>query len=106
MKNRSGQDFRVRLISVKEGVVEVVGRVRTYQAALDKLVELVKDAAKDSKVRVAVVHGDALDEAKRLCERLRATINCSEIIISDIGATIAVHGGPEIIGVVFHPVLY
>ncbi|NPV81741.1 MAG: DegV family protein [Firmicutes bacterium] len=94
------------LISVKEGVVEVVGRVRTYQAALDKLVELVKDAAKDSKVRVAVVHGDALDEAKRLCERLGATINCSEIIISDIGATIAVHGGPEIIGVVFHPVLY
>ncbi|MFZ5924370.1 MAG: DegV family protein, partial [Bacillota bacterium] len=45
------------LVSVKEGVVEVVDRVRTYQAALERLVELTRDAARDSRVRVSVVHG-------------------------------------------------
>ncbi|MGE5573648.1 MAG: DegV family protein [Bacteroidota bacterium] len=92
------------LISVKQGVVEVVDRVRTYQAALDRLVELTKEAARDSRVRVSVVHGNALADAKRLCERLGTTLNCSEIILSDIGAPLAVHGGPGIVGVVIHPV--
>ncbi|MBC7083701.1 MAG: DegV family protein [Firmicutes bacterium] len=92
------------LVSVKEGVVEVVDRVRTYQAALDRLVVLTRDAAGDSRVKVSVVHGNALAEAKRLCERLKTVLNCGEIILSDIGPPLAVHGGPGIIGVVFHPV--
>ncbi|MGE5587573.1 MAG: DegV family protein [Clostridia bacterium] len=92
------------LISVKEGVVEVVDRVRTYQAALERLIELTKEAAGDSRVRVSVVHGNALAEAKRLGERLRTVLNCGEIILSDIGPPLAAHGGPGIIGVVFHPV--
>ncbi|MCR4403576.1 MAG: DegV family protein [Firmicutes bacterium] len=92
------------LVSVKEGVVEVVDRVRTYHAAIERLIEVTKEAAGDSRVRVSVVHGNALAEAKRLRDRLRAALNCSEIIISDIGPPLAVHGGPGIIGVVFHPV--
>ncbi|MEW6228556.1 MAG: DegV family protein [Bacillota bacterium] len=92
------------LVSVKEGVVEVVDRVRTYQAALERLVELTRDAARDSRVRVSVVHGNALAEARRLRERLKTVLDCGEIIVSDIGAPLAVHGGPGIIGVVCHPV--
>ncbi|MGE5593231.1 MAG: DegV family protein [Betaproteobacteria bacterium] len=92
------------LISVKEGVVEVVDRVRTYQGALDKLVELTREAAGDSRVRVSVVHGNALAEAKRLRDRLKQVLNCGDVVLSDIGAPLAVHGGPGIIGVVFHPV--
>ncbi len=91
------------LVSVKEGVVEVVDRVRTYQAAVERLIELTREAARGSRVRVSVVHGNALAEAKRLRERLRAVLNCGEdIIVSDIGAPLAVHGGPGIIGVVCH----
>ncbi|HHY33100.1 MAG TPA: DegV family protein [Firmicutes bacterium] len=92
------------LISVKEGVVEVVDRVRTYQGALDRLVELTREAAGDSRVRVSVVHGNALAEAKRLRDRLKQVLNCGDIVLSDIGPPLAVHGGPGIIGVVLHPV--
>ncbi len=91
------------LISIKEGVVEVVDRVRTYRLAVDRLVDLTREAARGSRVRVSVVHGNALAEAKRLRDTLKSVLDCAEIIVSDIGAPLAVHGGPGIIGVVCHP---
>ena len=84
--------------------MEGVGRVRTYQAALEGLVDLVKHTARDSRVRGWVVHRNSLFEVERSCERLKTVLNCGEIILLDIGLSLAVHGGPGIIGVLSHPV--
>ncbi len=92
------------LISIRQGVVEVVDRVRTRKAALDRLVELTLEAAgKSPQVRLAVVHGNVLNEANKLRDRLRPLINCKEIIVTDIGPALAIHGGPGIIGVICLP---
>lgn len=92
------------LISIKQGVVVVVDRVRTRRAALDRLVELTLEAVGNNpKSRLAVVHGNVLGEANRLCERLRPLVGCKEIIVTDIGPALAIHGGPGIIGVVCLP---
>ena len=92
------------LISIRRGAVEVVDRVRTRRAALDRLVELALEAAgKNPKARLAVVHGNVLDEANRLRDKLRPLVNCKEIIVTDIGPALAIHGGPGIIGVICLP---
>jgi len=92
------------LISIRQGVVEVVDRVRTHRAALDRLVELTLAAAGDNpRSRLAVVHGNVLEEANKLRDRLRPLVGCKEILVTDIGAALAIHGGPGIIGGVCLP---
>ena len=92
------------LISIRQGVVEVVDRVRTRRAALDRLVELTLEAAgKNPDSRLAVVHGNVLHEANRLHDRLSPLVSCKEIIVTDIGPALAIHGGPGIIGVICLP---
>jgi DegV family protein with EDD domain len=92
------------LISIRQGVVEVVDRVRTRRSALDRLIELTLAAAGDNpKSRLAVVHGNVLDEANRLRERIEPLVGCKDIIVTDIGPALAIHGGPGIIGTVCLP---
>ena len=92
------------LISIRQGVVEVVDRVRTHRAALDRLVELTLAAAGDNpRSRLAVDHGNVLEEANKLRDRVRPLDGCKEILVTDIGAALAIHGGPGIIGVVCLP---
>ena len=79
-------------------------RVRTRRAALDRLIELTLAAAGDNpKSRLAVVHGNVLDEANKLRDRLRPLVGCKEIVVTDIGPALAIHGGPGIVGVVCLP---
>ncbi|NLS45302.1 MAG: DegV family protein [Firmicutes bacterium] len=93
------------LISIRQGVVEVVDRVRTYRTALDRLVELAVTAiGAQPEFRLAVVHGNAIDEANKLCARLKSLIGYEEIIVSDIGPALAIHGGPGILGIVCLPI--
>lgn len=92
------------LISIRQGVLEVVDRVRTRRAALDRLIELTLAAVGDNpRSRLAVVHGNVLDEANKLRDRLGPLVGCEEIVVTDIGPALAIHGGPGIIGVVCLP---
>lgn len=92
------------LVSIRQGVVEVVDRVRTKRAALERLIQLAVESAGNSpKSRLAIVHGNVLDEANKLKDRLKPLVSCEEIIVTDIGPALAIHGGPGIIGVVCLP---
>lgn len=92
------------LITIKDGVVEVIERARTFPAALDRIMELTKESAGDAWVRLAVGHSNARDEAMKFCNELKRNLRCREAIVNEIGACLAAHGGPGIIGVAWHEV--
>lgn len=104
------QGFIASLLNVKpiivlhDGTLIPGARVRSRQAALDQLVELSKQAAGNQPIRLAVIHGEARDEAEALMARLQRELNCVEAFVDDIAISLAVHFGPGVVGAVVYPV--
>lgn len=88
------------IIKLQDGVLEACENVRTRTRSLDRLVELLAEAVgTHTPVNVAVVHARALEEGRGLLERLKSALNCQEALFADLVASLAVHGGPGIVGV-------
>ena len=88
------------IIKVQDGVLEAFENVRTRSRALNRLVELLVEAVgTHDPVNVAVVHARAVEEGRALLERLKSTFICHETLFDDLVASLAVHGGPGVVGV-------
>lgn len=90
------------ILEVKDDQVGIFARVRTKKRALERLLEEAKKRVGDSLMHVAVLHGDVLEEAKRLEERMTAHFNCAELHIAEIPAVLGVHTGPGALGLAFY----
>lgn len=88
------------IITFRDGLVEVCDRVRSSSAAITRLFELMESAVGTARVRMAVVHTNALEQAEELAAEVRRRFNCEDVIITDAGPALAVHGGPGILGLV------
>lgn len=76
-------------------------KVRGRKQSLNKLVELTNNILDKKKCRVYVVHGDALEESKKVMEIIRPHPN---VISIEFGGCISpvsgVHSGPGLVGMV------
>lgn len=93
------------IITLKDGLLEPSGKVRSRQAALDQLFDLTKQAAGDRAVKFAVIHGEAREEAEKFMERAKRELNCVDAFVDDIAISLAVHFGPGVIGTVVYPAM-
>lgn len=91
------------IVSLQEGNLLPTGRVRTRAASLAHLLELTKDAAGNTPVKFAVIHGEALEEAQPILEQGKKLLNCTDTFIDDVAISLAVHFGPGVIGTVIYP---
>jgi len=94
------------IISINEdGIYYSVAKVRGRNRSLNKIVEIAKEAIGNRKVFLAVVHGDALEEAQYVMEKLKeAKLNIVESFIGQTTASMAAHTGPGLVGITFCPV--
>jgi len=92
------------IISVNaEGKYFTLAKVRGRNRSLQKIVEIVKEAAGKNKIRLAVMHGDALDEARWLLKEIKQVTGLNNIHFGEVGPVIGVHTGPGVVGVAFYP---
>jgi DegV family protein with EDD domain len=92
------------VIALKNGILEAGRNVRTRGRAIEKMLELlVASIGKGRAVNAAVIHARTPDEAASVEERLRSALDCREILRGDLVASLAVHGGPGVIGVFAYP---
>ncbi len=91
------------VIEVKDGLLEVVDKVRSYPRALERVMEFAVEAVSGLPSRVAVMHANRYEEALKVARFLKKRINISQLIVSEVGASLAVHGGPGMIGVILLP---
>jgi len=83
------------ILNVSNGEVHAYEKVRGKGKAIDRIVEIARTKIPENgKIQCAIVHSDALDSALKLREKVIKELNCSEIIISELGAVIATHTGP------------
>jgi DegV family protein with EDD domain len=87
-----------------DGRVEVRERTRTWSRALDRMAELVREAAAGGALDVVVVHAVAEDRAEQLWERIDQQVQVRERILAPIGPIVGTHVGPGAIGVAAVPV--
>lgn len=85
------------ILSVKDGEVAPVERVRTMQSALRRLVELVVGLGPVE--RLGVIDGDAATNATQVAGQLHAHFPDLEIDRGELGPVVGTHGGPGVVGV-------
>ena len=95
------------LLTLREGRIAPLEKVRTTARALSRLEELAVTAAADRPVDVAVAHLAAKDRAHaladRLCVRLAGNLDGREVTVGEVGAVIGAHVGPGMVAVVVAP---
>lgn len=87
------------VVSLDDGVVEPVARVRTHAKALEHIAGLVA-ADKDRIERLVVLNGDAPD-ADRFVSTLGASVQVSSADVWTLGPIVGAHSGPGILGVAY-----
>jgi DegV family protein with EDD domain len=95
------------LLTIAEGRVATLERVRTSARALARLEELAVSAAGTAPVDVAVAHLASPDRAgvltARLSDRLADNLEGREVSCGELGAVLGAHVGPGMLAVVVSP---
>jgi DegV family protein with EDD domain len=83
-------------INHNTGLVEPVSLVRTHNALVDLLYrKFFEQFNIGKKLRIAVLHGNALEIAEELAERIRKEYNPIELLINNTGPVLGINTGPR-----------
>jgi DegV family protein with EDD domain len=97
------------LLTIEDGVVATLEKVRTAARALSRLEELAALSADEQQVDVCVAHLASPDRAgqltQRLTERLADNLSGREVWCGELGAVLGAHVGPGMLAVCVAPVL-
>jgi DegV family protein with EDD domain len=90
------------ILTLKDGKVEGIERIRTKTKAHDRLIELVAEKVKGkSNIRLATLHANAGEEAKALLDRAAKKINPIETLFTEVSPVIGTHTGPGTVGLAY-----
>ena len=91
------------LLTVEDGLVTPVERIRGGKKLIRRMIELVKNDAKggDKKVKVGFVFGEGEKQAIELSEQLSNSVQFEEMYRSNIGTVITSHVGPTTFGLAY-----
>lgn len=94
------------IISVNpEGKYITTAKVRGRDQSLKKLFEILQESTQEGHYHVAVVHGGAEQEARKLWVKARELPNIKDLLFNQISPVMGVHTGPGLVGVIISPVL-
>lgn len=88
---------------LKDGVVNMVDKVRTRKTALDRVLDMGRDAYGDQPVFVGVVHARDLASGQALMAEAKKRFNVKEIFLADLSISLAINFGPGTVGLVLYP---
>ena len=87
-----------------DGIYQTKTKARGYRNAVEAMVQETVARFGDAKISLSVVHGQALEEAQTLMERLKRTLNIVDSFISPVSPVLAIHTGRGLLGIVAHRV--
>ncbi len=90
------------LLTVQDGKVEAVERIRTKAKAVERLIEIVgEQTAGKSPVRVATLHANAEAEAREILSRVANLTNAAESVFTSVSPVVGTHTGPGTVGIAY-----
>jgi fatty acid-binding protein DegV len=90
------------VLTMRDGTLDMLERVRTEKKAWSRVIELASEAAGGREAeKMAIVHADAPAKARRFEQLLRSRMPCpGEIIFAPLTPGLSVVSGPGLIGLV------
>ena len=89
------------LLTIQEGEVHPLEKVRTRGKGVARLVQLVQEAAPLQSM--AVLYTTTEDEARALAERLGPCVPGGEVVVGRLGTVVGTYAGPGLLGVGWAP---
>ncbi|HHX79971.1 MAG TPA: DegV family EDD domain-containing protein, partial [Acholeplasmataceae bacterium] len=85
-----------------EGKLTVEGKARGRQSAIDRLFERMVNTIENSEEQtIYISHGDCIEDAEYLKNKIIAALPVKEILINYIGPVVGSHSGPGTLAVFF-----
>ncbi len=95
------------ILSIHEGIVQPLDKVRNKRKALRRLLEdFEMQAAPDQPVMCMLMHAQAPDEANSLAVEMPKRLRCEQMITVEVGAVVGTHAGPGVVGGAICPVAW
>lgn len=88
----------------KDGKYSTLGKARTITRAVAEIVEHLKEEYGEKAVWVSVMHGQYVEQAQELAQKLSESLNVKKLEILRISPVLGVHTGPGIVGAAVVPV--
>jgi fatty acid kinase fatty acid binding subunit len=88
------------LLTVKEGQLALLRRVRSQAQAMRTLVDTLVEEMGDLPAQVAVIHAQAPQAAEQVRAAVAERLGATRIFVQDLSLGVAVHFGPGTVGVV------
>lgn len=82
------------------GSLQVIGKERGRKKSLNKIVDMAVEQAKgwDNEI-IMITHGDCIEDAQYVAQRVREKMGIENIFINNIGTVIGSHTGPGVVAV-------
>lgn len=94
------------ILELRDGRVEAVERVRTSSKAIDRVLDLFEEKAKQnsSPVRICALHSDNPTEGQELLDRAKQRFGVTEVaeaFVGQVPPVLGVHTGPGAMGIAY-----
>ncbi len=84
------------------GCLSKTGVARGRKAAIESMLKRMKETVTDPENQVVFIsHGDCIDDANLLADKIRAELHVKDIVINFIGPVIGTHSGPGTLALFF-----
>jgi DegV family protein with EDD domain len=91
------------IVALKDGMLDMIERVRTRSKALDRVVELLHRRCEKEPIHLAVVNARDPVSGQVLLERARKIFNIKELITTELSVAVAANLGPGTVGLIMYP---
>jgi DegV family protein with EDD domain len=85
------------ILTVRDGEVTPLERVRTWNKALDRISEIAR--SHQPLEALAIAHAGNPEDAQRLSQEIGSLVNPENLILCDVGPVIATYAGPGAVGI-------
>ena len=89
------------VLCIRDGLVTPLERVRTFERALSRIIELTREVDRGQGLCVIVGHADAEADAERVARELQNVTDT--LMIQPLGPVVGAHAGPGVVGVGCYP---
>jgi len=97
--------LNVKPIAVlKNGLVDMVEKVRTRKAALDRILEMAVEEFGNQPIYLGIVHARDLASGNALMADAKKRFNSKDTVLIDLSISLAANFGPGTVGLVLYPV--
>ena len=88
---------------LQDGVLNMVEKVRTRKASLDRILEMGKEGFGDRPVHLGIVHARDPESAMILSGQAKKLFNYKDVVQSNLSVSLAINLGPGTVGLILYP---